>query len=404
VDSTVKTVGVLAIALVLLGLSRVVGQAQSDSLPTNLLFTAASRTQDPQKSQMMLMRIDAKTLAITPFYVDQRAAESGLRALKWSPDGRYLAIYRVEHVNASDPTPKGYLWQICILTRAGLLRNCLDDSPSTYTISSILRGQSDEIQPATLSWSADSQRVYFVSVAAGTLRLIEADANTGKRLNVLREYPDTVVGGDQTLISWSIDRSHIAVGIGRQWNVIDPTTSQIVDLYSLVDTQVKYLEFCLQFSPKGSYLVAFTRTTNEKVVVVDMQGTILHTIDAQNGYGNLYVTCPTWQQDEGAFYFVGRAEQDELAHVFRYSLAERKLTVLYHLPKRNDPVTEHSKGALAPYLAIAPDASVIAANGIDNPTSPEIFQVTVIYADGHTRSFGGNYYYAIDPLWVPPQQ
>jgi WD40 repeat protein len=405
----VKTVGVLAIALVLLGVSRVVGQARHNALPADLIFTAAVHSQSGNDDSIMLVRLDAKTLTMTPFYVDTNPTKVTGWPLVWSPDGSSLAIFRSEHVRPEDPSEDGYLGQICILARTGKRTVCTEDPP-VYQFN----GKLTENQLSTVSWSADSKRVYFVSKAGDKVRLLEADATTGKRLNVLYEYAAISLTSGGTgywnFLSWTPDLEYVAVGLGddlkpaglRQQLLHNRNNRSQVNLTSMFSTFV-YSYLCLDFSPKGSYLVIEGRGNqdDELLYVLDKQGNVLHTIGPSSGYGRLSVTCPTWQEDESAFVSVAASDQ-ALSSILRYSLVDQKLSVAYRLPE-GLPL-ESSQGRVIPPLALSPDGRFIAAHGIDNPNPGGNRQVVVIYPDGHARAFLGDYFYTENPVWMPPQQ
>ena len=108
--------------------TRVSAERDSGQLPAPLLFTAAK---DMLHAPASLVYIDPKTLAMTPFYVDQTAIGVGLRALRWSPNGDLLAIFRSQQTNtAASQIDATYLDQICILTRAGISQVCFQEPPT----------------------------------------------------------------------------------------------------------------------------------------------------------------------------------------------------------------------------------------------------------------------------------
>src|SRR5512145_104591 len=79
------------------------GYAQTDNptLPADLLFTTVT---EGTRSLSTLMRVNAQTLQMSPFYVDD---SDYIRALRWSPSGNLLAILRY-------PTDADYV-EVCVL-------------------------------------------------------------------------------------------------------------------------------------------------------------------------------------------------------------------------------------------------------------------------------------------------
>lgn len=115
----------LAIGVIVSGGASTGAAAQTSipPLPADLLFTAATWTGGGDYPRDIIVRVDAETLEVTPFYVDNEAFE--ILPISWSPQGDLLAVYRV--LPAIDDAYTLHPRQLCILDRAGVLQRCLND-------------------------------------------------------------------------------------------------------------------------------------------------------------------------------------------------------------------------------------------------------------------------------------
>lgn len=184
--------------------------AQSDQLPTDLLFAAL------KNGEMVILRIDAKTLVQSVFYKDSDPNVYSTMPIKWSPDGQKLLISRGLR------TP--YMTQLCLLTREAILLRCFGEIPH------LIRDElTNENQSNLITWSADSRKVYFASVKDSSIRLIEADTETGRTLQVLHTAPITEdLGYERTFLSWTSDLNLIGENLGSS---INATTQRFPIIY-----------------------------------------------------------------------------------------------------------------------------------------------------------------------------
>ena len=126
-----KTILLILVALLLdLSVSSMPAEAQPPipTLPADLLFTTGSPAPRADFSLNMIMRVDAETFELSPFYVDAEAGQ--IQPIKWSPQGTLLAVYRL--LPAIDDAYTLFPRQLCILDRAGALQRCKEDSPPMH--------------------------------------------------------------------------------------------------------------------------------------------------------------------------------------------------------------------------------------------------------------------------------
>jgi hypothetical protein len=392
-------------------------QLQTYPLPADLLFTASLTAGQGDYPRDVILRVDAETLEITPFYTDTEAFE--IMPISWSPQGNLLAVYRI--MPAIDATRPLYPRQLCVLDHAGVLQRCFNDTPLMY-----FAGLPDRWQQHyyPVVWRADGQTIYFDteypnenSLYGYGKRLIEASVLTGETLRVIYEYPDPYP------ISPSPDLSHALVGFGDLWGgpgtpafLVDLTTGAQIDVASAVPSLTRLTSTCLPVSPKGNYVTVSAEydlatyapdqdpTLNDGggylLIILDMRGTIQGIIGQPDGYNTLWSQdCPGWHPDEQAIYFwasdLGEAYTLGKAYIMRYSLPDQQLTTLYELrdwPERESYIYEP--------LILSPDGTHIAFTVSNGPYEDRL--VAVLYPDGNIYRIPSPYRFGLYPLWVPP--
>lgn len=379
----------LFVGLVTILLCNVRVISQTHYLPSDLIFPV----EDLQGNQTSLMRIDAQTMSAVEFYSEPSTVIS-LQGLKWSPDGRKLAIARRTETT---------LVQVCVLNRDGLMQQCMAETTSfAATLDSLM-------------WSDDGKRLYFavqkyISPSDEmTARLIEADALTGQTIRILHEVPN--VNYTLTYV-WNADLSSVLIGNmeGRRasqapllqlfrFTEVLQAPSQI-DILSTIPIY-RFMYLCRQASPSGMFF-AFIEGDERSVLgnaitIVDTQGKLVVRIDSLLGASKIDVTCPVWSWNEEALYFLAGKTGEPLALV-KYSLIEHSATLYYQPPENT--FGEPIKGLNPPY-ALSYDNGWIAGRQYvyrDGPT----WQVAVLGPNGEYHTFLGNWRSAGFPLWMPP--
>ena len=162
-------------------------------LPADLLFTASLTAGPGDFPRDVIVRVDAETLEVSPFYVDDEAFE--ILPLGWSPQGDLLAIYRM-----MPPLDKAYTLfprQLCILSRDGVLQRCMNDSSPMHWGRQPQTGMEYWNFFFPITWGVNGQTVYFSteypnekSAFGYGQRLVEASVITGETLRVIYDYPD----------------------------------------------------------------------------------------------------------------------------------------------------------------------------------------------------------------------
>jgi hypothetical protein len=408
---TTLTALIVTVSVIALGAASVPVEAQPATPPlsSDLLFVPTITGGEVRFARNMILRVDAETLEVSPFYVDDKAWE--LMPVSWSPQGDLLVIYRMM------PGDKPYSYstsprQLCILDRAGALQRCLEDGPPVH-----YAGRPEDWQHYyPVAWGPDGQTIFFdteypteESPFGYGRRLVEASVLTGETRRVLYDYPGPYP------VTLSPDLSHIAVGFGGQWKsnnpayVLDLATGARLDVPDLVPHLTKLSWACLPFSPHGSYItirsgyrLAVYAPTQEQtydngslLLILDTQGTIQGTIGEPEGPDMLqYQDCPGWQPDEQAIVFY--AYGYEQGAILRYSLPSQQLTTLYEL--KSWPERE---SAIYSPLIPSPDGAYVALTVSDNYYGGERL-VAVLYPDGEIYRIPSPYRFGLYPLWVPP--
>jgi hypothetical protein len=399
----------LTAGLLALGAASAPVEAQSPipPLPADLLFTTtfAPHGDFPRNA---ILRVDAETLELSTFYVDAEADE--LAPLSWSPQGDLLAVYRV--LPAIDESLTLFPRQLCILDRAGVLQQCMEDNPPMHGVG-FPEGW-NSYYPVT--WSPDGQTIYFdteypnaESFSGYGRRLVEASVMTGQTLRVIYDYPGAYS------ISLSPDLNHVAVGFGGEWYgigfpayTLDLTTETQIDIPDLMSENMG-LYLLYSFSPQGNYytvgagyLTAYYAPELEQIyeagdliLILDPQGNIQHVVGEPEEPDPLVwrLESPTWQADEQAIVFYGYGSEHR--YLMRYSLPDQQLTALYELGWN----AGHEPYIYAPFVS-SPDSTHIALTVSDDPGGDR--QVAVLYPDGEIYRIPSPYRFGLYPLWVPP--
>lgn len=120
-----------AVVAMLLPIGLVPTKSQSMSLPANLIMTAGSQLPNG-KEQLSLVMWDAGTNTFSPFYADPTPNLIALKALGWSPNRQWLAVYRDQE---DFPNGDQATAQICILRPNGQMQAC-SEYYGMYTVNS----------------------------------------------------------------------------------------------------------------------------------------------------------------------------------------------------------------------------------------------------------------------------
>jgi WD40 repeat protein len=352
----------------------------------------------------ILVRINAETGVLEPFYDDPALSDGALYPVSWSPDGALLAIYRVEQINSKDPTETGYLSQICLLTREGKLHTCSQNQTMLPELNPHVE------KYINVTWSPDSQRFYFFQRVEGLIQLAEADSRTGETLRTLYDIP-YAKNTFAPIVNWTSDLKRLLVTtVDRTIHLNDLQTKQqqeLTNLESLGKTDDTRLRVCYDFSPKNTYFAVLAEEGEilRGPTLMNMEGQTIPVLRTDGDLNAPRLGCPSWNKDETAMFFIGVSDNDKGARVFRYSLTEKKLEVFYRLPEASlrflgteNPVP----GAIAGKLAVSPDGKYVA--GIAPSNTLYGWQITVVSSDGSFQNFLGEYYSALYPMWVPPQK
>lgn len=370
-------------------------QASSLSLPADVIFTAV-KFGEPAK----LLRIESQTMTVEVFYSDPLAREDGLRALKWSPDRQKLAIVRIEAENPDPNSPDSYQ-RLCVLDRYGVLQQCLQEEAIGY------RNEFGESQLDALTWSSDSQTIFYVSTLPDkrNVRLIEASAATGKTRRVLYEYPRLGYYAPPLFI-WSLP-DVVLLGsyfeqaaeypLPLEMRSLTTQADQGYNLQSLFPNN-QFQRVCSRSSPKGNYFVILSGAFQaQHMSIFNRQGQIVHTVTSTVEFPNLtFGSCPAWHPNESEFYFSAATTASSAPYLFRYSLQERKIYSRYFVPDVSLQKPELPYYSGNPF-EVSPDGQhIVGSSGLGG--------YIVIYPPDETGdplSFGG-YDITLSPLWVPP--
>ncbi|GIK64605.1 MAG: hypothetical protein BroJett018_23990 [Chloroflexota bacterium] len=364
-------------------------------LPQDLLFSVNASENGTDKS--ILFRVDANTLELSEFYVDESANE--IKALSWSPDGRKLAIIRLEQGR----------WQFCIISLEGIRDLCFDTEISFYAYRNVGVQTND-----TVTWSADGETVYFLAENERKFSLIAADAITGELKEILYQHPRPY-GEYPPRIFWSSDLQYLDI---RYFDIATPdfdyeavlnlATEQPLDLLTKLPKEFDNPILCEGFSPINAYMIAFTLSESTPQIpdhyfILDMQGNIVQSIENPifNDYFVDGAGCPRWQSDEGVLFFVGNSGRYD-SHIFGYSL-EDDVWVVSQLPQPyigywnlfelNNPAASYP-------IVPSPNGTHIALEFISFQAPNTLNAVFVVSRDSEVLKVSGDYV-ARNPIWIP---
>lgn len=404
-----RLIPIMIVCLLLVGVSPSMSEPprQLAPLPADLLFvtTFEDRGDFPRN---VIVRVDAETLEVSPFYIDDQAFE--LVPLSWSPQGDLLAVYRF--LPALDEYYTLVPRQLCILDRNGVFQRCMEDALPMH--GGGFHEEWNSYYPVT--WSPNGQTIYFdteypnaESFSGYGRRLVEASVMTGETLRVVYDYPGAYS------ISLSPDLNHVAVGSGGVWYgigfpayTLDLTTGTQIDIPDLLSENVG-LYWLYSFSPRGSYytvgagyLTAYyapeleqTYEAGDLILILDPQGNIQHVVGEPEVPDPLVwrLESPTWQADEQAIVFYGY--NSESRYLVRYSLPDQQLIVLYELGWN----AGQEAYVDSPFIT-SPDNTHIALTVSDGPYEDRL--VAVLYPDGEIYRIPSPYRFGLYPLWMPP--
>jgi hypothetical protein len=383
---------------------------QLPPLPADLVFTASTIEGEGDFPRDIILRVDAETYEIFPFYVDHEAFE--VLPISWSPTGDLLAIYRI--LPPLDDSFTVFPRQMCILNREGVLQRCLEDDPPLHYGGDVASW--DYYYP--VAWGSDGQTFIYqteypnkASEYGYGRRLVEANLITGDT-RVLYDYSDPYP------IYPSSTLRYVIVGFGGIWGgpsdpafLIDRVTGTRLDISTTVPALTKLYKACMPLSPNDKYITvsasydlatyapdqdpSLDTQAMGLLVILDTQGTIRHVIGEPDGINTLWAQdCPGWSPDEKAIFFWA-TNLEYKAFIMRYSLVDEQLDVLYE-------VKEWSKQeySIYPPFIVAPDGEHIALAVAEIPDNKP--QVAVLYPDGEIRRIPSPYRFGLYPLWVPP--
>lgn len=377
-----------------------IDQLSNNTLPSDLLFTT---TIAGTPRLTVLMRVDARTLQMSPFYKDNSAF---MRALSWSPSGDLLAILR--------RSPSSDYLEICLLTREGVLQSCFEDKIVGFEFRE--RGKDYMV-----TWSEDGHYIYFVTdydqyhraydeIQSWGVSLVETEVATGQTQQVFYQtqaaahYPPPELYWTEALHYLQLYNLGQDTPTGPEWlsKIIDLSTNTEIALPQDLPDPGR-LEYCSQFSPQGQYLTARV-SLNDMLsgwALVTPEGEIVQTLgsDKLQAAGIDWMECPVWLSDETAFYFLG-GPQDNRASLFKYVLADNSIVKVKPLypPDPQDSAFVNLYPQMP--MRLAPDDATLAITfRIPGATEVHILTPTnewVIYDKEETPVPVGS-----DPIWFP---
>ena len=402
-------VGVGAIGMNSTGFS--LAQETTAFLPADLLFTIPHPSENNSWTEAddRLMRVDAQTGQIRPFYIEQ-APVGQLWALSWSPQGDRLAFLRTY----PDPEARFFPRELCILDRDGQLQGCMEDRPPMYL------AYSGEDRDYEVVWSDDGERLYFsaerdISATASDRVIVEADVSTGKTLRTLYTYSyDPDLGQISSALAWSPHPDTVLVGGGDTWGnrevmhapvmLVDLATGRETHIPALLPEHMTLGYVCPHFSPRGTYVSLYASYNLDaynpwglptlmhnfyQLLLMDKGGRVLARLAEPTDEGFIqFWGCPTWEPDEQAFYVVGSQNGNGASTVFRYELATQQLT-------------EYVSGDVVPPLKLSPTGGYLAFMAPLAIGASGQLVTRVLTPTGEIITFP-EFAYAPFPVWVPP--
>jgi hypothetical protein len=326
-------------------------QTDNPTLPADLLFASVTGERPLFNT---LAHVDAQSLEISSFYVDDG---SYIRPLSWSPNGDLLAILR--HPSLTTP----YL-EYCLITRDGILQLCLEDRITSYAFG---------YRQFMVSWSDDGRYIYFVTDydefhwTEGDSNdwgasLVKAEAATGQTEEILYQTHVIAHRSPPDLI-WTNDLHYLLLYNGL-------LTSTVVDLWQNTEFPLSQnipglgnTFFCSRFSPQGHYLTAnvYQDQVLSAWVITLSGGQIVRTIrsDRLQQASISWMSCPVWQSDEAAFYFLGGVVQNE-ARLFKYVLADDTILTVKQLYPPDPQDSAFTYLFPQSVISLAPDNATLA--------------------------------------------
>ncbi len=364
-------------------------------LPQDLLFSANASENGTDKS--ILFRVDADTLELSEFYVDESANE--IKALSWSPDGRKLAIIRLEQGR----------WQFCIISSEGIRDFCFNTEISFYAYRNVGVQTND-----TVTWSADGETVYFLAENERKFSLVAADTTTGELRKTIYQHPRPYEEYPPRIF-WSPDVQYLDI---RYFDIATPdfdyqavinlATGQPLNLLTKLSEEFDDPILCEGFSPINSYMVAFTLSESSPHIpnhyfILDMQGNVVHSIESSifDDYGVSMAGCPQWLDNEKTLLFVGNVDR-YTSSIFEYSLENDQWKVFplpqpysgyWNLFELNNPSAGYP-------LAPSPNGTHIALEFISLQEPNPLNAVFVLSLDGEISKISGDYV-ARNLIWTP---
>ncbi|MCC7206125.1 MAG: hypothetical protein IT323_02390 [Anaerolineae bacterium] len=377
---------------------------QSERVGSDIVFTAFELAGN---ATAWLARYDAQADSILPFYVEE-GIQNQIYALRWSPDGQALAVYRFAGLSRNGEWLQSH-GEVCLLSRAGEFLQCFKQKP-------LLRPSEGLDQLSRISWSQDEQRIIFAAEAENEANVLEADVSSGETLHVVHREPFYVQNGYVTVpsLSWTPDLRFILVNagnpartlLGAPQMLIDRQTGRRLDLGARLRAQADRLgsltQICIDFSPRGTYLSLLGNGRGDTLGLADMDGQLLRVISAESGQGSLSQTsCPFWEADESGFFFAAVSSQDENAHLFHYTLADGLLEVFYRLPTvtlgTDVPWGEGRIGD----MSLDPSTGFIAGVEPFAPNQSNGSTLAIVTDKGTFRRIPYPPYRVEHPIWVP---
>jgi len=369
-------------------------------LPTDLIITTLT---EGTGLYTTLMRVDAQTLQLSSFYVDEGRH---IQPISWSPDGELLAFLRAPSVGPD-------LYELCLLTREGVLQTCFEDRIASKGIQ--LANNYEPRQDYWVTWSEDGRYIFYTAdydqyhwdefnTDDWGSSLVKAEVATGQTQEVLYQ-PQVIVHRPPPQLYWTDDLHYLWP---YRWDltiILDLWQNTEIPLPQNIPT-LGDLEYCPKFSPQGSYLTARTyqNETFSGFALVSPEGQIVHTVGSDRllPAGIADAECPTWQSDEAAFYFLS-STQDE-AKLFKYDVAQDTLIKVKQIypPEPQDPAFLRRRPRMP--IRVAPDNATLAIIFYGGGRAGQA--VHILLPTGEWAMYGGQgttLPEGINPIWVPPQ-
>ncbi len=364
-----------------------------------------------------LAHIDSQTQQAVPFYIQPNR---NVEPLAWSPSGNQLAVARYGN-------DLGPLVQICILTRQAQLRVCMEEEPNNQLV--FYSPDDSATYLYNVTWSADEQKLYFISETNNVFRLIESSTDTGETIRTIVSGQDTVQ--DFTTYSWTTQLDYLIIGAGDRARINHAGTVSLIKLLSqnspatpMVNELVQIIsppKTSNRFSNRAGYTVPCPFSPKTNIIPVyevsppgisSAQFTLLDKTAKQiqgqiqlNSTTHIPQSCPSWQVDEKVLYFP--------YSIFDPQTGEPTSTVIEkYTPATNQVVDYYSKKdlpALASPLSVSPNGDYLAYDTYYNPgykPTGDMFSVApriaVIGSNGTLFYYGPPYMSAGSPIWIPP--